>query len=331
MEMKKSFYKVLVTRQIPEAGLSLLRDTCDLEIYLQDQAIPRQLLLEKVSGVDGLLCLLSESVDEELLSSAPALKVVSNFAVGYDNIDVNAATRRGIVVTNTPGVLTDATADMAWTLLLAATRRVGEGDRLMRQRRFQGWGPLFLLGNDITGKTLGILGAGRIGSAVAERSMGWNMKILYYDREENRELESKFSAKKVELDHLIQSADFITIHLPLNAETQHLINENNLKKMKRSAVLINTARGPIVDEKALVVALRDKWIAAAGLDVYEQEPLMAEGLGELENVVLAPHIGSATVKTRDDMARIAATNLLAVLKGERPPNPLNPAVFEEKM
>jgi len=256
--------------------------------------------------------------------------VVSNYAVGYDNIDVEAATRRGIIVTNTPGVLTEATADMAWTLLLAAARRVAEGDRIMRRQSFQGWGPLFLLGQDITGKTLGILGAGRIGSAVARRSTGWNMKILYYDRNRNQDLEKKYAAKKVDLNRLIQSADFISIHLPLSAETHHLINQENLSKMKKSTVLINTARGSIIDEQALVKALREKWIAAAGLDVYENEPFLTAGLSELENVVLAPHIGSATVKARDDMARIAASNLLAVLDGKRPPNPVNPEVFEQR-
>lgn len=327
--MKNSLKKVLITRQIPEAGLSLLRNTCDMEVYPEDQAIPRQLLLEKVTQLDGLLCLLSESVDEELLGNATQLKVISNYAVGYDNIDVEAATRRGIVVTNTPGVLTEATADMAWTLLLAAARRVGEGDRIMRQHRFQGWGPLFLLGQDVQGKTLGILGAGRIGSAVARRSAGWDMKILYYDKSVNQKLEREYSAEKVDLMQLVQKADFISIHLPLASDTHHLINQENLKKMKKSAVLINTARGPIIDEQALVVALREKWIAAAGMDVYEDEPRMAEGLAELENVVLAPHIGSATVKTRDDMARIAATNLLAVLEGKRPANQVNPEVFDQ--
>jgi lactate dehydrogenase-like 2-hydroxyacid dehydrogenase len=328
--MKSSLKKVLVTRQIPEAGLSLLRNACDLEVYPEDRAIPRQLLLEKVSQLDGLLSLLSESVDEELLSNVTRLKVISNYAVGYDNIDLDAATRRGIVVTNTPGVLTEATADMAWTLLLAAARRVGEGDRIMRQKSFQGWGPLFLLGQDVQRKTLGILGAGRIGSAVARRSAGWDMKILYYDKSVNQKLEREYSAKKVGLMQLIQNADFISIHLPLASETHHLINRENLRKMKKSAVVINTARGPIIDEQALVVALREKWIAAAGMDVYQDEPRMAEGLAELENVVLAPHIGSATVKTRDDMARIAATNLLAVLEGKKPSNPINPEVFEQE-
>jgi glyoxylate reductase len=328
--MKNSGKKVLVTRQIPEAGLSILRNACDLEVYPEDRAIPRQLLLEKVTQVDGLLSLLSESIDQELLCKVARLKVVSNYAVGYDNIDVEAATRRGIVVTNTPGVLTEATADMAWTLLLTAARRVGEGDRIMRKQSFQGWGPLFLLGKDVEGKTLGILGAGRIGSAVVKRSTGWNMKILYYDRNVNEDLEKRYAARKIDLKELLQRADFISIHLPLSTETHHLINQDNLKKMKKSAVLINTARGPIIDENALVRALRENWIAAAGLDVYQDEPLMAEGLSELENVVLAPHIGSATVKARDDMARIAASNLLAVLEGKRPPNPVNPEVFDQE-
>lgn len=325
--MKSAIPKVLVTREIPEAGLALLRDKCDLDIYQEDRAIPRQLLLEKIPRVEGLLCLLSESIDEELLSRAEQLKVVSNYAVGYDNIEVAAATRRGIVVTNTPGVLTEATADLTWALLLAAARRLGEGDRIMRQRKFEGWGPLYLLGQDITGKTLGILGAGRIGRAVVERSVGWKMQVLYFDNNVNSELELKYSAKKVNLDFLVSNADFISIHLPASRETHHLVNERILKQMKKTAVLINTARGSIIDEKALVKALNEKWIAAAGLDVFENEPTMTEGLSRLENVVLAPHIGSATIQARDDMAKIAAANLLAVLEGKQPPYPVNPEVF----
>jgi glyoxylate reductase len=325
--MKSVIPKVLVTRKIPEAGLALLRNKCDLEIYQEDRAIPRQLLLEKIPQVEGLLCLLSESIDEELLSRAGHLKVVSNFAVGYDNIDVAAATRRGILVTNTPGVLTEATADMAWALLLAAARRLGEGDRIMRAQKFKGWGPLYLLGRDITGKTLGILGAGRIGRAVVERSVGWKMRILYYDNKVNSELESQFSAQKVTLDQLVSNADFISIHLPASRETHHLIDEKIFKQMKKSTILINTARGSIVDEKALVRALGEKWIAAAGLDVFENEPHVAEGLSRLENVVLAPHIGSATIQTRDDMAKIAAANLLAVMEDKKPAYLVNPEIF----
>ncbi|UCF63046.1 MAG: D-glycerate dehydrogenase [bacterium] len=325
--MKSTRPKALVTRKIPEAGLALLRDKCDLDIYPEDRVIPRKLLLEKIPRVEGLLCLLSESIDEELLSRAENLKVVSNYAVGYDNIDVTAATRRGIVVTNTPGVLTEATADLTWALLLAAARRLGEGDRIMRQQKFEGWGPLYLLGQDITGKTLGILGAGRIGRAVVERSVGWKMNVLYFDNKLNSELELKYSAKKVNLDFLVSNADFISIHLPASRETHHLINERILKQMKKSAVLINTARGSLVDEKALVKALNEKWIAAAGLDVFENEPSVTEGLSRLENVVLAPHIGSATIQARDDMAKIAAANLRAVLEGKQPAYPVNPEVF----
>jgi len=325
--MKSSLPKVLVTRRIPEAGLALIREKCDLEIYEEDRVIPRQLLLEKIPPVQGLLCLLSEKIDEELLHKAPHLKVVSNFAVGYDNIDIAAATRRGVVVTNTPGVLTEATADMAWALLLAAARRLGEGDHIMRHGQFEGWGPMFLLGQDIKGKTLGILGAGRIGSAVVERSAGWEMPILYYDHNRNDVLEAKFSARKVTLEKLASSADFISIHLPASPDTHHLIDEKILKQMKKTAVLINTARGAIIDEKALVQALREKWIAAAGLDVFEKEPQLAEGLDQLENVVLAPHLGSATIQARDGMATLAATNLLAVLAGKRPAHVVNPDVL----
>ena len=325
--MNYALPKVLVTRRIPEAGLALIREKCDLEIYEEDRAIPRRLLLEKISRVEGLLCLLSEKIDEELLHQAPHLKVVSNYAVGYDNIDIEAATRRRVVVTNTPGVLTEATADMAWALLLAAARRLGEGDRIMRRGQFEGWGPLFLLGQDIRGKTLGILGAGRIGGAVVERSAGWKMPIIYYDRKQNDVLETQFSARKVTLEKLVSTADFISIHLPANRETHHLIDEKILKQMKKSAVLINTARGSIIDEKALVRALREKWIAAAGLDVFENEPQLVDGLDQLENVVLAPHLGSATIQARDDMATVAASNLLAVLEGKRPLHIVNPDVL----
>jgi lactate dehydrogenase-like 2-hydroxyacid dehydrogenase len=320
---------VLVTRKIPETGLQLLQKTCDMDLFQEDRSIPREILLQKIKKIDGLLCLLSETIDEELLECATGLKVVSNYAVGYDNIDVSAATRHGVVVTNTPGVLTDATADLTWALLLASARRLAESDRIMRREVYPGWSPMYLLGNDITGKTLGLLGAGRIGTAVAERSSGWKMRILYYDQKRNSYLDKEFSAEKVGLDYLLSESDFISIHLPMSEQTHHLINGSRFQKMKRTAILINTARGPIIDEADLVVALKEKRIAGAGLDVYENEPDMAPGLNDLDNVTLAPHIGSATVHTRNEMARIAAQNLLAVLNGNRPEFVVNPEVYND--
>jgi len=329
MDKAVSLPKILVTRKIPETGLKLLRLSCEVDLYEDDNPIPRELLIKKVKHLDGLLCLLSETVDDELLTSAPALKVVSNYAVGYDNIDVAAATRHKVVVTNTPGVLTDATADLAWALLLASARRLVESDRIMRQETYSGWAPLYMLGADIKGKTLGILGAGRIGAAIVKRSMGWQMRVLYFDHQKNASLENEFSAEKVDLDYLIKESDFISIHLPLTDKTHHLLNKESFQKMKKTAILINTARGPIIDEAALVVALKNKWIAGAGLDVYENEPQIASGLKDLENVTLAPHIGSATVHSRNEMARIAAQNLLSVLKGKKPEFVVNPEVYNK--
>lgn len=324
-------YKVFVSRQIPETGLDILRQKCEVEIYPGEQAIPRHLLLEKVKDAEGLLCLLSEKVDRELFAHAPKLRVVSNCAVGYDNIDVEHATRIGVAVTNTPGVLTDATADLSWALLLAAARRLIEGDHIMRNHTFTGWAPLFLLGQDIKGKTLGILGAGRIGTAVVERSVGWQMPVLYFDRRPNPYLEKTFAAHKVELIELVQQSDFISIHLPLTAETHHLINEKVFSQMKKSAIIVNTSRGAIIDENALVKALENKQIAGAGLDVFENEPAMAQGLEKLFNAVVVPHIGSATVHTRGEMALIAAKNLLNVLEGDPPEFAVNPEVLKKNI
>jgi glyoxylate reductase len=324
-------YKVFISRKIPETGLDVLRQKCEVEIYPGDQAIPRRLLLEKVKNVDGLLCLLSEKVDRELFAHAPKLRVVSNCAVGYDNIDVEYATRIGVIVSNTPGVLTDATADLSWTLLLAAARRLVEGDHIMRRKKFRGWAPLFLLGQDIKGKTLGILGAGRIGTAVVERSVGWQMPVLYFDRRPNPYLEKAFTARKVELPELVQQSDFISIHLPLTTETYHLINEKVLSQMKKSAIIVNTSRGAIIDENALVKALENQQIAGAGLDVFENEPTMADGLERLPNAVVVPHIGSATIHTRGEMARIAAKNLLDVLEGDPSQFVVNPEVLTKRI
>jgi len=319
--MKKKF-RVFVTSRIPEAGLQILASKCELDIFA-DEKLTRTQFIRHLQDKDGLLCLLSNPVDSEIIDSAPRLKVISNYAVGYNNIDIQAATRRGIVVTNTPGVLTDATADLAWALLLAVSRRIVEGDRMMRRGDYRGWEPQLLLGQDLKDKTLGILGAGRIGSAVARRSVGWNMQVLYFDRKRNPDLEEKYNARFTPLNQLFAYSDFISIHLPLTAETNHLVDEKALRRMKSTACLVNTARGPIVDEAALVRALKEGWIAGAALDVFENEPEIHPELKSLNNAVLTPHIGSATVGTRNAMAEIAAENLLAVLAGGKPRFPVN--------
>jgi len=325
-----SRFRVLVTRRIPDAGLDILRDHVELDIFEGDHPIPREELRKRIKGKDGLLCLLSDRIDAEIMDVAgPQLKVISNYAAGYNNIDVKAATERGIAVTNTPGALREATADLTWALLLSAARRIVEGDRFMRAGKFVGWGPRLLLGHDVWGKTIGIIGMGDIGGAVARRAKGFNMRILYHNRRRNEALEKELGAEYRTLDDLLREADFITLHVPLTPETRHLIGERELDLMKRTAILINVARGEVVDEKALVEALKSGKIAAAGLDVYENEPEMSPGLAELENVVLTPHTGSATHTSRDTMARMAASDLLRVLKGERPVNLVNPEIWKD--
>ncbi len=320
-------HRVYVTRKIPEIGINLLKEHFDVEVYPGDLGMPRDLLKQKVQNIDGLLCLLSETINREIIDIAPNIKIISNYAVGYNNIDVDYATQKGIVVTNTPEVLTDATADLAWALLMAVSRRIMESDNLIRRGEFKGWRPRMLLGADIKGQTLGIMGGGRIGSAMAERSRGWNMNILYFNLSQNQQLEEQLGAKRCSLEELLAESDFVSIHLPLTSETQHLIDATALKKMKSTAFIINTARGAIIDEKALVRALKEKWIAGAGLDVFENEPDLAPGLADLQNAVIVPHIGSATVSTRNKMAEIAAKNLIAVLNGEKPTSPVNPEVL----
>lgn len=317
---------VYVTSIIPDPGIQIIKDFCPTaEIYRKDQIHPRGLLLKKIKGRDGVLALLTDKVDKEFLDAVgPQCKIIANYAVGFNNVDVAEATKRKILITNTPGVLTDATADMAWSLLFTVARRTAEGDKFTRAGKFHGWRPTMLLGGDITGKTLGIIGAGRIGAAVAERSVGFRMKVLYHDVRENKDLEQKLGARRVELDTLLRESDFVSVHTVLDATTRHLIGKRELSIMKKTAYLINTSRGPVVDEKALVAALRSKTIAGAGLDVYEDEPKLKPGLARCENAVLAPHIASATVWTRSKMAEMAATNLVAGLKGERPPNLVNP-------
>lgn len=317
-------YNVYVTREIPKPGLDLLRDCCQiLDVNSEDRVLNREELLSEVEGRDGVLCLLTDTIDDDVFAAAgPQCRVFANYAVGYNNIDINAAKQRGIQVTNTPGVLTDATADMAWSLLFAAARRIVESDSYMRTGKWTGWGPMQFLGQDITGQTLGVVGAGRIGAQFALKSIGFRMNVLYCDERPNQELEDKLDAKRVSLDKLLVESDFVSIHVPLMVETTHLISIEQFSMMKSTAVLINTSRGPIVDEIALVKALQEGQIASAGLDVYENEPRTAPGLLELANVVVCPHVASATIETRTKMAIMAAENLLAVLKGQKPPNAL---------
>lgn len=303
--------KILVTRRVPRECLDLLRPYFSIEHYDKGTAMPRPLLLKKIADKHGLLCVLTDRVNEELLACAPRLKAVSTFSVGYDHVDVRACAARGIPVTNTPGVLTDSTADFTWALLMAAARRVVEGDAYMRGGKYEGWDPLMLLGTDVHGKTLGIVGFGRIGQAVAQRARGFAMRILYFDtRRAAPEVEAAAGARYAPLSELLKEADFVTIHTVLDEGTRHLIDGRAFGRMKRSAYLINAARGPIVDEQALVKALKANKIRGAALDVYEREPRMAAGLASCRNAVLAPHLASATLETRTKMGVMAAEGLI---------------------
>ncbi len=314
--------KVLVTREMPEAGLRPLEE---FDVTTLSEGPPeRDELLKAARGVAGVLCTLTEQMDAEFMDVAgDSLKVVANMAVGYDNVDLEAAKERGVVITNTPEVLNETTADTAFMLMLVAARRLGEGERIVRAGEWEAWGPKMLLGPDVWGKKLGIIGFGGIGQAVARRARGFGMEVLYSGRSRREEAEKEFEARYLELDELLETCDFISLHTPLTEETTHLIGEAELGKMKKEAVLVNTARGSVVDEAALADALEGGRIFAAGLDVYEEEPRVHTKLLELENVVLAPHIGSASFETRDKMAATAGEDLRAVLRGEQPQNPVN--------
>lgn len=314
--------KVLVTREIPEAGLRPL-EGFDVTV-LSELPPERDDLLEAAHGTAGVLSTLTEQMDAEFMDAAgDDLKVIANMAVGYDNVDLEAANECGVVVTNTPGVLTQTTADTAFMLLLAAARRLGEGERIVRAGEWEAWGPKMLLGPDVWGKKLGILGFGEIGQALARRARGFGMELIYWNRSRKEEAEKELEARYLELGELLETCDFLSIHAPLTEETTHLIGAPELEKMKTEAVLVNTSRGPLVDESALADALEEGRIFAAGLDVYEEEPKVHPKLLELENVVLAPHIGSASFETRDRMAVTAGEDLRAVLRGEQPKNPVN--------
>lgn len=322
--------RVYVTRQLPQSALDRLNGKVEWDVNPHDRVLEREELLEAVRDIDGLLCLLTDTIDAELMDAAPKLKVIANYAVGYNNIDVDAATERGILVTNTPEVLTETTADLTWALLMAIARRVVEGDAFMRAGKYVGWAPMLLLGSDVYGKTLGIVGMGQIGQAVARRAMGFDMNILYTDVFDLPPVaEHLLDADKVGLDELLERSDFVTLHVPLMEQTHHLIGRRELELIGPDGYLINAARGPVVDEVALVEALRDGTIAGAALDVFEDEPEMKPGLAELSNVIVLPHLGSATKETRTEMADLAVSNILNFFSGdEAPPTPVNPDVLE---
>jgi glyoxylate reductase len=323
--------KVFVSRVIPDDGLRLVLDAADATVWEDELPPPRDELLRAVEGCDGVLTLLTDRVDAEFLDRAGSqLKVVSNYAVGFDNVDVAECTRRGIPVGNTPGVLTETTADLAFALLMAAGRRVAEGDRYVRDGRWKTWGPMLLMGPDVHGATIGIVGFGRIGQAVARRAQGFGMTVLYHDVNELPEdVTGPLGAVSTPLDELLERSDFVSLHVNLTDETRHLIDADALRRMKATAVLVNTSRGPVVDGAALAEALRDGIIGAAALDVTDPEPIpLDDPLVGLDNCLIVPHIASASRATRGKMAEMAAANLLAGVRGERLPTPVNPEVYE---
>ncbi|MEO1288387.1 MAG: D-glycerate dehydrogenase [Chloroflexota bacterium] len=322
--------RIFVTRTIPEKPLQMLQADCDVHVWDDELPPPRAKLLDELALAEGILSMLTESIDQEALSAAPNLKVISNYAVGYDNIDVDSATSRKIPVGHTPGVLTETTADQALALLLASARRIVEGVDYVRDNQWQTWFPLQLLGRDVHGATLGIIGLGRIGYAVAKRAQGFGMTILYYGGS-NQQMAEKVNANQVSLDELLQQSDFVSIHTPLMEDTHHMIGERELKLMKESAILVNTARGGIVDTDALVQALQSRIIFGAALDVTDPEPIPADHpLVKLPNSLVVPHLGSATWQTRERMGIIAAENLLAGLRGEKLPHCVNPKIYQTR-
>jgi glyoxylate reductase len=321
---------VLVTRRLPQAALNRVDARCDMTLHDGEGAMARVQLLREVAGKAGAITLLTDRVDDEFLDAAgPQLKIVANYAVGFDNIDVDACTRHGVLTSNTPEVLTETTADTAFALMMAAARRVAEGDRFLRSGTPWIWGPLMMLGQDVHHSTLGIVGLGRIGQALARRARGFAMRVLYHDAyRPPPDVEEELGAEYRDLEDLLRESDFVSLHTNLTPETRHLINADRLAMMKPTAVLVNTSRGPVIDEQALARALRNGQLFAAGLDVFEREPSVHPDLLACETAVVIPHLGSATVHTRLAMANLAVDNLLAALEGERPPTLLNPQVWE---
>ena len=323
-------HKVFVTRELPERGLRIIKKRFDAEVWTDSVPPPKQVIIQKAAKVDALASLLTDKIDAEVFDVAPSLKIIAQFAVGYDNIDIKEATKRGIYVTNTPGVLTETTADFAWALLMAVARRVVEADKYIRSGKWKvGWHPTMILGRDVYGATLGIVGLGRIGVAMAKRATGFDMRTLYYSVTRKPNLEKTLGLEFADLDTLLQKSDFVSIHVPLMKKTYHLIDERKLKLMKKTACLINNSRGPVVDEKALYKALTEGWIAGAALDVFEHEPTSVDNpLLKLDNVVLAPHISSSSHETRSRMAEMVAENLIAFFEGRIPPNLVNREVLK---
>jgi glyoxylate reductase len=323
--------KIFITSELPEEAMQMMKPKFEVEVWQGEMPPPKSVLVEKVKEADGLICLLTEKIDEDVVNVAGSqLRGICQIAVGFDNINVKAATTKGICVTNTPGVLTETTADYAFTLLVATARRIAEADKYVKSGQWKvPWGLMMLLGQDIWGKTLGVVGIGRIGSAVARRAKGFNMKIIYYDVYRNEQIEKELGVEYVPLEKLLKESDFVTVHVPLTPETHHLINEDRLRTMKKTACLVNTSRGPVVDEKALYKALKEGWIWAAGLDVWEKEPVDQNNpLLKLDNVTTAPHIASGSIATRTRMAVMAAENMVAILEGRVPPNLVNKEALE---
>lgn len=311
--------KVFITYKIPEPGIDLLKEKFDVDVYEGERFLTKQEMMERVKDADAVVTQLRDPVDKEFIDAGEKLKIIANYAVGFNNIDVEYAKQKGIYVTNTPDVLTEATADIAWALILAVARKIIPADKFTRKGKFEGWKPNLFLGYEIYGKTLGIIGMGRIGKAVARRAMGFGMKIIYHNRKRTED-DYKYNAKYVDLETLLKESDYISINAPLTKETYHLLNKERLSLLKKNAILVNTARGSIVDEKALYELLKEGKIAGAGFDVYENEPKITEGLEKLDNVVLLPHIGSATYETREKMSIMVAENIIDALEGKIPRN-----------
>lgn len=322
--------KVLLTRLLPQPGINLLKKYFELKINPEDNIMSKEKIIEKIKDKHGLICLLTDKIDAEIMDAGRKLKTIANYAVGFNNIDIDEATKRNIPVTNTPGVLTETTADLVFALILSTARKIVEADRFLRGGKFKGWAPMLFLGNDVYNKTLGIIGFGKIGRAVAQRAKGFHMKIIYHEPVRlSHDIEKKYSAEYKSFDDLLKESDFITIHTPLVESTHHLISEKEFSLMKKTAYLINAARGPIVDEKALVEALKKRKIAGCALDVFEREPDVEKELITIPNTILVPHIGSASIETRTKMALIVAENVIAVLVNKtRPPNIVNSEIYK---
>lgn len=323
--------RVFITRPIFDETIAMLSEQTEVRANMEDRILSKSELIENLKGADGTITLVTDRIDVEVLERAHRLKIVANFGVGYNNVDVDAATRTGVIVTNTPGVLTETTADLAWSLMMAAARRIAEGDRYVRAGKFKFWGPKVMLGHDIFGKTLGIIGLGRIGRAMAKRGRGFDMKVLFYKAAPLPDADCReLGVERVALEDIYRRSDFITLHVPLVTETHHMLNDRAFSLMKPNAIVVNTSRGPVIDEMALVRALKSRRIAGAALDVFEHEPQIEPELFEMENVVLAPHVGSASRETRLKMSTIAAENLMAALKGEKPPNMVNTEAWDRR-